>query len=76
MKTQYHLLPFDFTRIADKEILVNEVGDMMVVPEGIVQRIIDRQMEIDDLYKSLVANFFISEELVPPLLDVYAARLR
>lgn len=76
MRMQYHLLPFDFTRIAGKEILVNEVGDMMVVPEGTAQRIVDRQMGNDDLYKSLVANYFISEDLVPPLLDVYAARLR
>ena len=66
MKMQYHLLPFDFTRIAGKEILVNEVGDMMVVPEGTTQRIVDRQMERNDLYKSLVANLFISEDLVPP----------
>lgn len=28
----YYLLPFDFTRISGKEILVNELGDMIVSP--------------------------------------------
>lgn len=72
----YHLLPFDFTNISNKEVLVNELGDMIIVPNGTVAKIIDKSIEKDNLYKSLVANFFISEELVPPLIDVYAERLR
>lgn len=72
----YHLLPFDFTQIANKEVLVNELGDMIISPKGTVQRMVERTLENNDLYKSLVANFFISEELVPPLIDVYAERLR
>jgi His-Xaa-Ser system radical SAM maturase HxsB len=73
---QYYLLPFDFTTISGKEVLVNELGDMIIAPRGTVQRIVDRSLERDDLYKSLVANFFISEQLMPPLADVYAERLR
>jgi His-Xaa-Ser system radical SAM maturase HxsB len=73
---QYHLLPFDFTTISGKEVLVNELGDMIIAPCGTVQKIVDRTLEQDDLYKSLVANFFISEQLIPPLAEVYAERLR
>lgn len=71
----YYLLPFDFTRISGKEVLVNELGDMLIAPNGTVQKIVDRTLAKDDLYKSLVANFFISEQLVPPLIEVMAERL-
>ena len=73
---KYALLPFNFTRLSGKEVLVNEVGDMLITPIGTAQRIVDHTLEDEELYKSLVANFFISEELLPPLLDVYASRLR
>lgn len=73
---EYHLLPFDFTRIAGQEVLVNEFGDMFVAPMGTVDKIVNRTLEKDDVYKSLVANFFISEQQVPATLDIAAARLR
>lgn len=73
---QYYLLPFDFTKISGKEVLVNELGDMIISPVGTVQKIVDGSLPKDDLYKSLVANFFISEQLIPPLAEVYAERLR
>ena len=76
MNNGYHLLPFYFTRVADKEVLVNEVGDMMVVPTGTVESLVNHTIDQNELFKSLVANFYVSEELVPPLLDIYAARLR
>lgn len=72
----YYLLPFDFTEISGKEVLVNELGDMIVSPKGTVQKIVDRSFPKDNLYKSLVSNFFISEQIVPPLIEVYAERLR
>lgn len=72
----YYLLPFDFMEISDREVLVNELGDMVISPRGTVQKIIDRTLSKDDLYKSLVSNFFISEQLIPPLIEVYAERLR
>lgn len=72
----YYLLPFDFTEISGKEVLVNELGDMIISPKGTVQKIVDRALPKDDLYKSLVANFFISEQIVPPLAEIYAERLR
>lgn len=72
----YYLLPFDFTRISNHEVLVNEFGDMQVVPDGTVQKILDRTLEKDDTYKSLVANYFISEKRIPSTIDIYATRLR
>lgn len=72
----YRLLPFDFTRISNHEVLVNEFGDMLVVPDGTVQNIINRTLILDDIYKSLVANYFISENLIPSTMDIYASRLR
>ncbi len=73
---KYSLLPFNFTRLSGKEILINELGDMLITPIGTAQSIIKHSLDDEDLYKSLVANFFITEELLPSLLDVYASRLR
>lgn len=74
--TKYALLPFNFIRLTKKEVLINELGDMIIAPEGTVQSILNRSLDNEELYKSLVANFFVSEELIPPLLDIYASRLR
>lgn len=76
MKQQYSLLPFNFLRIGIKEILVNELGDLLVTPDGTVQKITDRSIDDGELYKTLVANFFISEKSVPDLFGMYASRLR
>ena len=73
---KYSLLPFNFTRISGKELLINELGDILITPEGSVESIISHTISDDNLYKSLVANFFISESIFPPLLDIYASRLR
>ena len=59
---KYALLPFNFTRISGKEILINELGDLLITPIGTAQKIIDRSLDNEELYKSLVANFFISED--------------
>src|SRR4051812_3719752 len=78
--TTYHLLPFRFHRIHNsKEVLVNEVGDFLLVPTGTAEKIIARSLqegEDDELYADLIANFFISEQPIPPLLDVIATRYR
>lgn len=73
---QYYLLPFNFTRIANHEVLVNEFGDMLALPNGSVDKIIKHQLEEDDIYKDLVANYFISERRIPANIDIYATRLR
>ena len=73
---KYKLLPFTFSRISSKEVLVNELGDMLAVPDGTVQAVVEHKIDTkSDLYKSLVANFFLTERTIPALIDVYAERL-
>lgn len=77
---QYFLLPFRFHRITDnQELIVNEVGDFLILQNGTYEKIVKREInkETDsDLYGDLIANFFISEEAIPPLIDVLATRYR
>ncbi|PGH41009.1 MAG: His-Xaa-Ser system radical SAM maturase HxsB [Candidatus Nephrothrix sp. EaCA] len=77
---KYFLLPFRFHRLSNaKEVLVNEAGDYLVVPEGTVRAIVAKTLSKEtnpDLFGDLVANFFISEERIPPLIDVLATRYR
>lgn len=73
---KYIMLPFNFIRLSGKEVLINELGDLLITPIGTTQKIVDHSIDDEELYKSLVANFFISEELLPSLLDIYASRLR
>ena len=73
----YYLLPFYFRRLNHKEILVNEVGDYIVVPQGTVERIVYRKIEEkENLFHDLLANYFISLTPSPELIDIYAVRLR
>jgi len=76
----YCLLPFRFHRInQDKEVLVNEVGDFLLVAKGTAARIINRVLSKnadETLYADLIAGFFITEHVIPPMLDVIAARYR
>ncbi len=60
----YKLLPFNFSRVAGREVMVNELGDLIIAPEGTVAAIANHQ-EIDaELYKTLVANFFLCEGVI------------
>ena len=71
-----HLLPFHFQPVGRKEILTNDLGDYLVLPQGSVQRIVNREVSPEeDLYRDLLASFFISETPVPHLLDNMATRL-
>lgn len=74
----YHLLPFRFHRInSEKEVLVNEVGDFLIVPNGTASRVVNREVHnSEDLYHDLFANFFISDKPIPDLIDVLATRYR
>lgn len=75
---KYYLLPFRFHRINDsREVLVNEVGDFIIVNNGTAKKIILGKLdkEIDtNLYLDLLSNFFISEDRVPNLLEVISTR--
>lgn len=72
----YYLLPFHFQPVGGKEILTNDLGDYLFLPRGSVQRIVNREITpSEDLYKDLLASFFISETPVPHSLDNMATRL-
>ncbi len=73
----YYLLPFRFERIDNKEIIVNEVGDFLVVETNTVDRIVNRKIsQNEELYKDLISSFIITEQPIPDLIDNYATRLR
>lgn len=72
----YFLLPFKFRRIGDKEVLVNEPGNFLIVPQGTAKRIVERDIRgNEELYKDLVSGWFISEKPIPDLIDNLAVRL-
>jgi His-Xaa-Ser system radical SAM maturase HxsB len=81
-QSDYFLLPFRFHRITDgREILVNEIGDFLVVPEGTASRIIKREVDPEhpedkSLYEDLISNFFISSTAIPHLIEVISTRYR
>jgi His-Xaa-Ser system radical SAM maturase HxsB len=73
----YYLLPFRFDRLNGNEILVNEIGDFLIVPDGTAKRIVDKEITInEELYKNLLSGFFICESPIPELIDIIAVRLR
>jgi His-Xaa-Ser system radical SAM maturase HxsB len=76
----YYLLPFKFHRLNEsKEIVVNEVGDFLILSTGTVKRIIEKKInknEEPDLYADLISSFFISESQLDPLIDLLATRYR
>ncbi len=76
----YYLLPFRFHHLNNtQDVLVNEVGDYLIVPNGTVTKIINKQISKqtdNDLYGDLIAGFFISETIIPALIDVFATRYR
>lgn len=76
----YSLMPFNFHRINDDlEVLINEVGDFLLVPTGTAGRIINKELDKEydsSLYADLLSNFFISESAYSPLIDLLATRYR
>lgn len=77
-KKEYYLLPFRFIELNEvQEVLVNEVGDYLIVPRGTANRIVNRELSGNEgLYADLIANFFISTTPVPHLIDILATKYR
>lgn len=72
----YYLLPFRFNVFRSKELLTNDLGDLLILPRGSVARIVNRELvPTEELYKDLEASFFISEKPLPRLIDVMSVRL-
>lgn len=78
--SQYFLLPFRFLKINEShEVLVNDIGDFVLVPIGTTKKIVNKvflKSENIDLYYDLISNFIISESEKPELLPVIEARYR
>lgn len=71
------LLPFRFNRMLGKELLVNEAGEYLFVPEGTVDAIVDGTLSpATEVYKDLKAKHFLYDDSSSPLLDVLATKIR
>lgn len=79
-KVSYNLMPFNFHRInSQREVLINEVGDFLIVPSGTYKKVVKKEISKEKdsvLYQDLISNFFISEEIYSPNIDIIAARYR
>lgn len=73
----FHLLPFKFTRLDEKELLVNEAGEFLFAPRGTVAQLADERLDPGtDLYRDLKAKHFLYDDASSALLDVLAAKVR
>jgi His-Xaa-Ser system radical SAM maturase HxsB len=76
--TGYELFPFRFLHLnEDQDIIVNEVGEYLVVAKGTPRSIFARQVPRgSELYKTLKAKQFIFDSDSDPLRDVLAVKYR
>ncbi len=73
----FHLLPFRFTRLNGKELIVNDAGEFLFVPPGTVQQLVDERLNTDsELYGDLKAKQFVYDDSSSPLLDILATKVR
>lgn len=75
----FHIFPFNFKRLnSGKELLVNLVGDFLIVPKGTIELILSKRTEliVEDLYDELLSNNFLYEGDSPKNLEILANRLR
>src|SRR5579862_144448 len=73
----YSLLPFRFLRSDDRECLVNECGEYLLVPLGTAARIVHRQIDCESgLYADLCAKQFISDGRYKTDIDLLATKVR
>jgi His-Xaa-Ser system radical SAM maturase HxsB len=75
--SDYQLLPFRFTRLNGREILVNECGEFLFAPRGTVQNLVGRKLDTtSDLYASLRSRQFITDGNSSAHLDLLATKYR
>lgn len=73
----YGLLPFRFRRLKNAELLVNEVGEFLLVPFGTVTDLVARKLpKTSQLYRSLKARQFVYDDGSSPHLDLLALKYR
>lgn len=79
VEKSFTALPFNFERLSSgKELLINMLGDFLIVPEGTVDAIVKNNLgSIDkDVTKDLVASNFISESSDVKSLEFMANKYR
>lgn len=75
----FNLLPFNFKRLdSGRELLINFIGDFLIVPGGTVEKIVQKDKSIlsEDVYLNLLSNNFIHDSSNIKNLDVLANRYR
>jgi uncharacterized protein len=73
----FSLLPFRFTRLNGKELIVNEAGEFLIAPNGTVQQLADQRLDTgSELYRDLKAKQIVFDEASSPLLDQLATKIR
>ncbi|HEY0089308.1 MAG TPA: His-Xaa-Ser system radical SAM maturase HxsB [Candidatus Lokiarchaeia archaeon] len=77
-KSTFYLLPFRFHRFkTEKELIVNDFGDFLIIPKNTVNKIVNRKIiRSDNIYNDLISKFFISEKKTPEYLEILATRYR
>lgn len=76
---EFHLLPFNFRRLeSNNELLINFLGDFLIVPEGTVQKITKKKKSLIDenLYEDLLSGNFIHDSSEIKNLEFMANRYR
>ncbi len=77
MERGYYILPFNFSEFGNnKEILVNFVGDFLILEKGISKKIVENRINDNETYKDLISNFFICEDSPLDLLNILSTRYR
>lgn len=75
----FSLLPFNFRRLkSGNELLINFIGDHLIVPQGTSKLITEKKQNIlsEDLYNDLLSHNFIYEGLQPKNLEILSNRYR
>lgn len=73
---RYKLLPFKFLRLNNKELVVNEVGDYLFLPDGMINKIVSGEIQRDSsLYKDLLSKYIICENYGSSLINILSTRL-
>jgi His-Xaa-Ser system radical SAM maturase HxsB len=73
----FQLLPFRFTRLNGKELIVNEAGEYLFAPPGTVRALVEGQMDSASvLYKDLKAKQVLFDDSSSALLDILATKYR
>ena len=78
VRTSYSLLPFRFNKMrSGKYVVVNEVGEWIVLQRNELQRIVDRTLASDsDLYLNLKSKHFIQDSDSEVALDLLTLKTR